>query len=222
LTLCQLNGIERTFGAVKALRPLDLTIYSGDYLAITGPSGSGKSTLLQILGLLDRPTSGGYRFEGKDVIEMHEDFRAGLRSTAIGFVFQSFHLIPTRSSIENVELGLLYRSINRKERRIAAHDALERVGMVHRESAFPTTLSGGERQRVAIARAIAGGAKLLLADEPTGNLDSVTGEKILELFRDLNDAGLTLVVITHDLNVAKAADRHLRLKDGRLLAESET
>ena len=215
----ELVGLSRSYPGsppVHALRDADLLIERGDYLAILGPSGSGKSTLLHLLGLLDRPTSGIYALDGVDTASLDDRERAGMRAHRIGFVFQSFHLLASRTTAENVMLSEVYRKGSRKERRERAVDALERVGLGHRVDAMPTTLSGGERQRVAVARALVGRPSLLLADEPTGNLDTATSEQILELFRELHDDGLTLAVITHDLEVADVAERRVQIRDGQL------
>jgi putative ABC transport system ATP-binding protein len=212
----ELGGVTRRFGDLEVLHPTDLVVMPGDYLAITGPSGSGKSTLLHLLGLLDTPTSGTYRFDGTDTGALDDIERAAVRGRGIGFVFQAFHLLAARTALENVELGMLYQRLPRSERRRRALAALERVELSHRLAALPTTLSGGERQRVAIARAIAGEARVLLADEPTGNLDTATGDRILDLFDSLHRSGLTIVVITHDDRVAARAFARCRLQDGVL------
>jgi macrolide transport system ATP-binding/permease protein len=215
----ELTGIGRRFGsdpAVDALIDVDVTLDQGDWLAITGPSGSGKSTLLNVIGCLDHPTSGRYLLDGIDTSELSDKERAGLRSQRIGFVFQSFHLMPYRSVLENVMLAEVYRSQSTSGRKERALAALERVGLGHRVDFMPGKLSGGERQRVAIARAIVGSPSLLLADEPTGNLDSRSSASILDLFEKLNREGLTLVVVTHDEGVARRARRRVQMIDGRL------
>lgn len=216
----ELRGVSRVFPAgdvsVTALVDADLVVEPGDYVAVVGPSGSGKSTMLNILGLLDRPTSGTYLLEGIDTSTLSEGQRAGLRSRRIGFVFQSFHLLSHRTVLENVLLATTYNRMPRSERLPAAEQALRRVGLGHRMEFLPTRLSGGERQRVAIARAIVTRPALLLADEPTGNLDSATGESVLALFDELREDGLTLVVVTHDDKVSQHAERHVRLRDGRI------
>lgn len=214
-----LDDVTRFFPGpppVNALRGIDLTVERGDYLAIVGPSGSGKSTMLNTLGLLDRPSTGIFLFEGIDVSGLSEDERAALRSRAIGFVFQSFHLMPTRTVLENVMLAGTYAGVPREERETRARDSLERVGLSHRVNFTPNTLSGGERQRVAIARAVSTSPRLLLADEPTGNLDRKNSEAIMELFGELGADGLTIVMITHDEHVAQAAKRRVRMHDGEL------
>ncbi len=213
----ELEGVTRTFDStppVEALKSTNLTISSGDYVSIVGPSGSGKSTLLNVLGLLDSPTEGVYRLDGTDTSQLGERRRAGLRATRIGFVFQSFHLLSHRTATENVMLAELYGGRDRKNRKARAQESLEKVGLGHRLDAFPPTMSGGERQRVAIARALTAEPSLLLADEPTGNLDTVTSEAILELFDELHRSGLTIAVITHDVDVSLRAQRRVRIRDG--------
>lgn len=215
----ELRGVAKTFGRtppVQALRPTWLQIERGDYLSIVGPSGSGKSTLLHLLGLLDEPTEGTYLLDGIDTSALGERRRAGLRATTIGFVFQAFHLLAHRSAVENVVLGQLYGDADPTTRRDRAVAALTQVGLDHRLDADPTTLSGGERQRVAVARALVAEPSLLLADEPTGNLDSTTSASILAVFDELHDAGLTLAVITHDEDVARRAARRVSIRDGVL------
>jgi len=201
---------------VDALIDVDLTIGRGQWLAIVGPSGSGKSTLLNIIGCLDRHTSGTFLFDGVDVNTVTDRQRAGLRSRGIGFVFQSFHLMAHRSVIENVMLAEVYRKNTSRGRRNRAGEALEQVGLGHRMEFMPTKLSGGERQRVAIARAVMGAPSVLLCDEPTGNLDSTTTGSILDLFDGLNAQGLTVIMITHETEVAQRAGRQVRMVDGRL------
>ena len=217
----ELHKVCRRFGiepAVRALVDVDLQLGPGEYLAITGPSGAGKSTLLHVIGCLDRPTSGSYFFEGVDTATLSDRKRAGLRSRRIGFVFQSFHLLPHRSLLENVMLAEVYRGQSSRGRRERALAAIERVGLSHRTDFLPTKLSGGEKQRVAIARALVGSPSLLLCDEPTGNLDSKSSASILDLFDVLNQQGLTLIIVTHDENVAKRATRRVHIVDGRLEA----
>jgi ABC-type lipoprotein export system ATPase subunit len=215
----ELRGLSRTYGSdppVEALRGVDLTIRRGDWLSVVGPSGSGKSTLLNILGCLDHPTAGTYRIDGIDVAGLSDEERTAVRAQKIGFVFQTFHLLGHRTAIENVMLAELYGVGEREGRRERAFAALERVGMAHRRDFLPTKCSGGEQQRVAIARALLGSPKLLLCDEPTGNLDSVNTEAVMSLFDALGRDGLTLVVVTHDENVAAHARRTVRMVDGRL------
>lgn len=201
---------------VHALTDVNLQVDQGDWVSIEGPSGSGKSTLLNVLGCLDRHTSGTYRFDDIDVGGLNDKARAGLRSRRIGFVFQSFHLLAHRSVLENVMLAEVYRDRPRTGRAQRALEALERVRMAHRAEFKPTHLSGGERQRVAVARALLGSPSVLLADEPTGNLDSHTGSSVMSLIEDLHRDGLTLVLITHDHGVAARAQRHLKIIDGTL------
>lgn len=215
----ELQRIGRQFGiepAVHALIDVDLTVNRGDWLSITGPSGAGKSTLLNIIGCLDHPTTGRYFIDGIDAAKLTDKQRAGLRSQRIGFVFQSFQLLPNRSVLENVMLSEVYRKTPRHGRRERALAAIERVGLSHRIDYLPAKLSGGERQRVAIARALVGSPSLLLCDEPTGNLDSKSSEALLDLFKKLNDEGVTLVVVTHDENVANRASRRVHIVDGVL------
>jgi putative ABC transport system ATP-binding protein len=216
----ELRDVSRTFAAgdvsVPALTDASMSVRRGEYVAVVGPSGSGKSTMLNVLGLLDRPTEGSYLFEGIDTSSLNEGQRAGLRSRRMGFVFQSFHVLAHRSVVENVLLSTIYSGMPRNDRVAAAKAALLRVGLGHRMDFLPTKLSGGERQRVAIARALVTRPAILLADEPTGNLDSATGAGVLELFDELRAEGLTLVVVTHDSEVSGHADRAIRLRDGRI------
>lgn len=215
----ELTGLGRRFGSdppVDALRDVDLRVDRGDWVAILGPSGSGKSTLLNIIGCLDLPTSGTYRFDGIDVASLRDRQRAGLRARGIGFVFQSFHLLAHRSVLDNVMISEVYRHGNRRFRRDRADAVLEQVGMSNRAQFLPTRLSGGERQRVAIARALMGEPSLMLCDEPTGNLDSATTVRILELFEQLNRRGQTMLMITHEHDVASRASRRIEIIDGVL------
>ena len=218
-TVLALSKVSRKFGSdprVDALVDVDLHLQRGEWLAITGPSGAGKSTLLNIIGCLDRPTNGSFLFEGIDTAKLSDRQRAGLRSQRIGFVFQSFHLLPHRSVLENVMLAEVYRKQSQRGRRERALAAIERVGLSHRADFLPSKLSGGEQQRVAIARALLGSPSLLLCDEPTGNLDSKTSAEILDFFETLNRQGLTLVIITHDEDVAERAGRRVHIIDGLL------
>ena len=218
--ILQLNGVCRQFGndpTIHALIDIDLNVRQGEWLAITGPSGAGKSTLLNVIGCLDRPTSGDYLLDDISTTLLRDNRRAGLRSRQIGFVFQSFHLLPHRSVLENVMLTEVYQNNQTPGREKRALAALERVGLSHRATYLPTKLSGGERQRVAIARALLTKPNLLLCDEPTGNLDSESTEGILELFESLNQEGLTVVVVTHDEHVAQRANRRVQIVDGRLI-----
>ncbi|MFC5217597.1 ABC transporter ATP-binding protein [Streptomyces coerulescens] len=215
----EFRGVALTYPGpppVRALKACELTIRQGEYVTIVGPSGSGKSTFLNIAGLLDAPTEGRYLLDGIDTGTLCDADRTGLRGRRIGFVFQSFHLLPHRSALENVMLAMVYNTSARRGRRERARDALERVGLGHRTDALPTRLSGGERQRVAIARALVARPSLLLCDEPTGNLDTATAESILLLLDELHRNGLTLVVITHDPDVAARGQRTLAIRDGLL------
>ncbi|HET6946650.1 MAG TPA: ABC transporter ATP-binding protein [bacterium] len=204
---------------VPALRGVSLEISSGEFVAIMGPSGSGKSTLMNLIGCLDRPTSGTYVLNEQDVSRMSDDELADVRNRRIGFVFQTFNLLPRLSAFKNVEMPMIYAGIARAERRSRAVGALERVGLGHRLHHAPPELSGGEQQRVAIARALANRPALLLADEPTGNLDSRAGEEILAIFQELNRSGITVVMVTHDREIAEHSGRILMLRDGRLVRD---
>lgn len=217
--LVELRDVTRSFPGspeVQALKAATLRVEPGDYISIVGPSGSGKSTMLNLLGLLDRPSVGEYRIAGSRTGDLTDDERAAVRARFIGFVFQSFHLLPRRSVLDNVLMPMLYSGVPRRERESRAREALTRVGLEHRVDFLPMSLSGGERQRVAVARAVVSGPLLLLADEPTGNLDQQTSSEVMELFEELNDDGLTLIVITHDDAVARRAQRSIRIADGRL------
>lgn len=223
MTLIELRDLTRSFPGppeVQALKAVNLSIEAGDYVSITGPSGSGKSTMLNILGLLDRPTVGEYRIDDIVTGTLSEDERAAVRAQRIGFVFQAFHLMPRRTVLDNVLMPMLYSGVPRAEREARARQTLERVGLGHRVDFLPTTLSGGERQRVAVARAVVSTPSILLADEPTGNLDQATSGEVLSLFDDLRADGLTLIVITHDPSVAARADRRVRITDGRVTEQS--
>lgn len=213
------DGLARTFPgppAVVALQPCSFTIRRGEYVAITGASGSGKTTLLSLLGLLDVPTGGRYLLDGVDVAALSDRRRSAVRARRIGFVFQAFHLIGYRSVLDNVELGLLYQGVPKRERRARALEVIEHVGLAHRRHALCSRLSGGEKQRVAIARTLVREPSLVLCDEPTGNLDSGTTAQILGLLDALHDAGLTIVIITHDPSIAAHAERNLIISDGVL------
>lgn len=217
--IVELAGIGRRFGSdppIDALKHVDLVIHDGEWLSIMGPSGSGKSTLLNVIGCLDIATSGTYKFAGVDISTLGDRNRAGLRSRGIGFVFQSFHLLGHRSVVENVAIAEVYRRSTRKGRRQRAMNALDQVGLTDRAGFVPPRLSGGERQRVAIARALVGSPKLLLCDEPTGNLDSKTTELVLDILRDLHRRGMTIIMITHEQDVGAAAARQVRIADGVL------
>ncbi len=203
---------------VPALVDASLRVDEGEFVAIIGPSGSGKSTLMNILGCLDRPTAGQYVLDGTPVEELDDDGLAFVRSRLIGFVFQSYNLLPRTSALENVATPLLYQGVPKRERLQRAQAALERMGLGDRMDHEPSELSGGQQQRVAIARALVTNPRLILADEPTGNLDSKTGEEVLELFHELNDQGVTIVLITHDSDVGVRAGRQVHVRDGRIAA----
>ncbi len=221
--LIELEDIAREYEVggelVRALDGVSLGIERGEWVAIIGQSGSGKSTLMNVIGCLDTPTRGRYRLNGKDVSHMDDDELAGVRNREIGFIFQNFQLLPRETSLANVELPLVYRGVPAKERRARAVEALEKVKLEHRMQHRPTELSGGQRQRVAIARALAGSPSLLLADEPTGNLDSNTGEDIVRLFEELHRAGHTIVLVTHEPRLAARCPRAVRLSDGKVVGD---
>lgn len=206
---------------VAALAGVSLSIARGEHLAVIGPSGSGKSSLMNILGGLDRPSSGTYRFDGEDVGSFDDNDLASFRRRRIGFVFQSFQLLPRLSALQNVELPMIYAGMAPPERRVRAAELLERVGLASRMGHRPTQLSGGQQQRVAIARALANSPDLLLADEPTGALDTQTGQEVLALFKQLNRDGLTLILVTHDLEVAAAARRQVAFRDGLIVSDQQ-
>jgi putative ABC transport system ATP-binding protein len=223
--LIQLRGVKRLYGegeaALWALKGVDLDIHAGEFVAVMGPSGSGKSTAMNTLGLLDRPTEGEYLFKGTHVEHLTRDQRALLRRKYLGFVFQGFHLLPRTSAIENVELPLLYRGVPAKERHALAAQALDSVGLTGREGHTPAQLSGGQQQRVAIARAIVTNPTVLLADEPTGNLDTQRSQEIMELLCHLNTArGITVLMVTHEPDMAAYAKRTVRFVDGRIASDT--
>jgi putative ABC transport system ATP-binding protein len=221
--MIQLEHIGRDFQVgdqtVHALDDVSLRFEDGEYVAIMGPSGSGKSTLLNILGLLDKPTSGIYRLDGRDTTHLSDDEQAAVRSAKVGFVFQVFHLVARLTALENVELPMTLAGIAPRERRSRAERLVEQVGLADRAGHRPDQLSGGQRQRVAIARAMAMQPSLLLADEPTGNLDSASGRDVLEALERLNAAGLTLIVVTHDPQIGARTRRRIAMRDGRVVAD---
>lgn len=208
-------------GRIDAVAGIDLDISDGEFAAIVGSSGSGKSTLMNLLGLLDRPDSGSYRLAGYEVTNLRERSLARLRRNLIGFVFQNYNLVPRLNALENVELGLIYQSVPSAVRRRAAVSALELVGLSDRSSHYPSEMSGGQQQRVAIARAIAGSPRLVLADEPTGNLDSESALQVMAIFRRLNANGVTVVFITHDSELARAAGRTLQIDSGHIISDTK-
>ena len=204
---------------VRVLKNINLTVEKGEYLAIMGPSGSGKTTLMNLIGCLDVPTSGSYELDGKDLKDLNDDALAEIRSKYIGFVFQSFHLLPKMDALDNVALPLLYAGVPLKERRERAAEALKAVGLEERIHFMPNQLSGGQCQRVAIARAMVGNPALLLADEPTGALDTKAGSQIMDIFRSLSERGMTIIMITHEPGIAACADKTYRILDGELLTD---
>ncbi|MCC5835290.1 MAG: ABC transporter ATP-binding protein [Opitutales bacterium] len=225
MAVVQLEGIHKVYGSggnrVHALRGVDLKVERGEFVAIMGSSGSGKSTLMNLLGCLDRPTAGRYLLDGADVARMNADRQADLRNQKLGFVFQNFHLLSRTSALENVEMPMLYhpRIIPRKQLRKRAERALAQVGLAERADHHPNQLSGGQQQRVAIARALVNEPQILLADEPTGNLDTRTSLEIMTLFQELNDSGLTILIVTHEPDICDFTRRILTVKDGRISAD---
>jgi putative ABC transport system ATP-binding protein len=221
--IIQIENMTKTYTlggeVVHALRGVSLQIEKGDFLAIIGPSGSGKSTFMNMIGCLDRPDSGSYILDGKEIEKMTDNELAAIRNEKIGFVFQNFHLLAKLTALENVELPLLYRGVKAKERQKIAYECLEKVGLKDRAHHLPNQLSGGQQQRVAIARALVGNPPILLADEPTGALDSKTSKEIIQIMKQLNEQGHTLILITHDWEVANEAKRIVRIQDGQLFEE---
>lgn len=222
-SLMKLTGIHKIYNPgeneVRALDNIDLTIDRGEYVAIIGQSGSGKSTLMNILGCLDVPTSGEYILDGHDVSTLTDDEQSDIRNREIGFIFQGFNLIQNLTALKNVELPLIYRGVNQQERIELSRKALEKVGLAKRENHRPTEMSGGQQQRVAIARAIAQAPPVILADEPTGNLDSGSTGEIMEILKDLHREGRTVIIITHDNEIAESAKRIIRIRDGKIVED---
>jgi putative ABC transport system ATP-binding protein len=223
--LIRMQGVKKVFITdeveTHALENIDMEIERGEYVSISGPSGCGKSTLLAILGLLDSPSGGSYSLNGRPVESLKLSERARIRNREIGFIFQAFNLIGDLTVYENVELPLTYRGMGGAERKRRAMEALERVGMAHRVKHYPAQLSGGQQQRVAVARALAGDPAILLADEPTGNLDSSNGEAVMELLRELHQGGATICMVTHDARYSRHADREIQLFDGRMATQAQ-
>lgn len=223
--IIDMKAIKKTYDTgkikVEALKEIDLTVAPGEFVAIVGPSGSGKSTLMNLIGCLDTPTAGGYRLGGEDVSKLDRDQLADVRNRRVGFVFQGFNLLPQISAFENVEMPLVFGGVGVKERRERVKELLARVGLDDRMDHKPTELSGGQMQRVAIARALAMQPDVVLADEPTGNLDTTAGGDIMQLFTDLWQQGRTMVVITHDMTLARRASRVVEVRDGRIISDGE-
>jgi len=213
------KSYQTSAGQFPALKAVNLNIASGEFVAIMGPSGSGKSTFMNILGCLDKPSMGRYFMDGRSVAELAKDELAALRNRTIGFVFQGFNLLPRMSILENVALPLIYCGLEREERRQRARELLAKVGLGSYEESMPNKISGGQQQRVAIARALVNRPRLILADEPTGNLDSKTGEEIMALFDELNREGITIVLVTHEEDIARHAERQVRFLDGRIVSD---
>lgn len=221
IKLSQVNKIYRTGDvSFQALKNIDLQIKKGDFVAVIGASGSGKTTLMNIIGLLDRPTSGSYNLDGQDTLKLKDEELASLRNRKIGFVFQSFNLLPRTSALSNVALPLIYAGVPKAERIKQAKTILEEVGLGDKIESKPSELSGGQQQRVAIARALVNNPELILADEPTGNLDTKSGKEIMKIFDKLHKEGKTIILITHEVNIAKHAKRIIRLKDGKIESSS--
>lgn len=226
MPVIEASGLTRTYGRgesrVEALVNVDLTVEPGEWVAVIGPSGSGKSTLMNLLGLLDRPTSGSYALNGREVSSLRGGELARARRELVGFVFQSYNLLPRQSARKNIELPMVYAGVGGRERKKRALAALEKVDLLDRARHRPPELSGGQKQRVAIARALVNEPAMLLADEPTGNLDSASGTAILDLFGELNAGGVTLIVVTHDSEVARRADRTVEIRDGRVFSDERS
>ena len=218
--IVQLENVYKSYTQgrepVPVLHDISMTVEEGEYIAIMGPSGSGKTTLMNLLGCLDVPSSGTYLLEGRDIGALSDDELADIRNQSIGFVFQNFHLLPKMTALDNVALPLLYRGVSLRDRRTRAEAALKLMGLGDRMDFYPNQLSGGQQQRVAIARAIVGNPRLLLADEPTGALDTASGVQIMEIFRRLSQRGITIIMITHELGIARCADKIYHILDGRL------
>jgi putative ABC transport system ATP-binding protein len=223
MSLIEIRDIYKIYNPgeneVRALDGIDLTVEHGEFLAIVGQSGSGKSTLMNMLGLLDIPTSGTYTLDGVDVANMTDDELSEIRNKEIGFIFQGFNLIPSLTAVENVELPLVYRGMKKDERNKLALEALERVGLSHRLDHLPKQMSGGQQQRVAIARAVAARPPIILADEPTGNLDSHSGVEVMKILHELHEEGRTVILITHDNDIANEAQRVIRIQDGQIISD---
>lgn len=223
MSLIEIRDIYKIYNPgeneVRALDGINLTVEHGEFLAIVGQSGSGKSTLMNMLGLLDIPTSGTYTLDGVDVANMTDDELSEIRNKEIGFIFQGFNLIPSLTAVENVELPLVYRGMKKEERNKLALEALERVGLSHRLDHLPKQMSGGQQQRVAIARAVAARPPIILADEPTGNLDSHSGVEVMKILHELHEEGRTVILITHDNDIANEATRVIRIQDGQIISD---
>ena len=224
--MIRLENIERVFlmggESVRALDGINLEIQPGSYVSLMGPSGSGKSTLLNVIGLLDQPTAGRYFLSGREVTTLDDDLTAELRLRNIGFVFQSFHLIPRLTALDNIMMPMILAGVPPAERRTRARELLRRFGLSHRETHRPRELSGGQLQRIAIARAICMKPEIVLADEPTGNLDQTSGLEVIEVLEELRDEGITLIIVTHDQELGARANRHIRLVDGKVAEDRET
>jgi len=221
--LIELKNIKKEYksGSIitNALERVSFQVEEGEFVAITGPSGSGKSTLMHIIGFLDRPSAGIYKFKGRNINEFSDEELSKIRNKEIGFVFQSFNLLPKVSALDNVQLPLIYANVSKRERKELAKKSLKAVGLIEKINSFPNQLSGGEQQRVAIARAIVNNPSIILADEPTGNLDSKSGQIIMEIFQDLNKRGHTIILVTHESYTAKMASRIIQLKDGKVISD---